>query len=281
MARRRVRPRRHHHRVGDAVGVAGHRAQRAALSRRHAMHRAASAATAPSPARSSTSRAAATSRHDYYGVDTTPLFVMLAGAYYTRTADLDFDGRVVAGDYLRVRWIDVYGDVDGDGFIERPPPRSGPRATWLEELAGCGVPRRWPAGHRAAGVVRSAGLRVCRAARRRAHRPVARRDAARHRAGRGRAGAAGPVQHGFLVQGHRDLRAALDGDKQPCRVRTSNPGHCLFTGIAHAGARAPGHRGTRDEHFSRAGACGRWPRANCATTRCRITTVRSGRMTTR
>ena len=27
---------------------------------------------------------------------------------------------------------------------------------------------------------------------------------------------------------------ALDGDKQPCRVRTSNPGHCLFTGIAHA-----------------------------------------------
>ena len=24
---------------------------------------------------------------------------------------------------------------------------------------------------------------------------------------------------------------ALDGNKQPCRVRTSNPGHCLFTGI--------------------------------------------------
>jgi glycogen debranching enzyme len=25
---------------------------------------------------------------------------------------------------------------------------------------------------------------------------------------------------------------ALDGDKKPCRVRTSNAGHCLFTGIA-------------------------------------------------
>src|SRR4029453_3492502 len=24
---------------------------------------------------------------------------------------------------------------------------------------------------------------------------------------------------------------ALDGDKQPCRVRTSNAGQCLFTGI--------------------------------------------------
>jgi glycogen debranching enzyme len=27
---------------------------------------------------------------------------------------------------------------------------------------------------------------------------------------------------------------ALDGEKRPCRVRTSNAGHCLFTGIAHA-----------------------------------------------
>src|SRR5581483_5889511 len=25
---------------------------------------------------------------------------------------------------------------------------------------------------------------------------------------------------------------ALDGDKRPCRVRTSNAGHCLFSGIA-------------------------------------------------
>ena len=25
---------------------------------------------------------------------------------------------------------------------------------------------------------------------------------------------------------------ALDARKRPCRVRTSNPGHCLFTGIA-------------------------------------------------
>ena len=25
---------------------------------------------------------------------------------------------------------------------------------------------------------------------------------------------------------------ALDGDKRPCRVRTSNAGQCLFTGIA-------------------------------------------------
>jgi glycogen debranching enzyme len=31
---------------------------------------------------------------------------------------------------------------------------------------------------------------------------------------------------------------ALDGDKRPCRVRSSNAGHCLFTGIADAGRAA-------------------------------------------
>src|SRR5205807_1087220 len=27
---------------------------------------------------------------------------------------------------------------------------------------------------------------------------------------------------------------ALDGKKRPCKVRASNTGHCLFTGIAHS-----------------------------------------------
>ena len=35
---------------------------------------------------------------------------------------------------------------------------------------------------------------------------------------------------------------ALDGEKRPCRVRTSNAGHALFTGIAAPLARGPGGR---------------------------------------
>jgi glycogen debranching enzyme len=55
----------------------------------------------------------------YYGsVDSTPLFVILAGRYYARTGDRDF----IAGLWEHVdralRWIDDYGDLDGDGFIE-------------------------------------------------------------------------------------------------------------------------------------------------------------------
>jgi glycogen debranching enzyme len=42
---------------------------------------------------------------------------------------------------------------------------------------------------------------------------------------------------------------ALDGEKQPCRVRTSNAGHCLFTGIAHAERARQVVAGLGDEHL--------------------------------
>ena len=75
---------------------------------------------------------------------------------------------------------------------------------------------------------------------------------------------------------------ALDGDKQPCRVRTSNAGQLLFTGIARAGSRRAGRAtDARSRASSRAGAFAPWPRARRATIRCPITTARSGRTTTR
>ncbi len=58
---------------------------------------------------------------NYFGVDTTPLFVLLAGAYYARTADLDFIGELWPAITQALSWIDVYGDVDGDGFVEARP----------------------------------------------------------------------------------------------------------------------------------------------------------------
>jgi glycogen debranching enzyme len=36
----------------------------------------------------------------------------------------------------------------------------------------------------------------------------------------------------FWCEGESIYALALDGDKRPCRVRTSNAGHCLFSGIA-------------------------------------------------
>jgi glycogen debranching enzyme len=55
----------------------------------------------------------------YYGsVDSTPLFVMLAGAYYRRTGDRAFIEHLWPHVERALEWIDRYGDRDGDGFVE-------------------------------------------------------------------------------------------------------------------------------------------------------------------
>ena len=53
----------------------------------------------------------------YYGsVDSTPLFVMLAGAFYRRTADIEFIQGIRGNIELALEWISDWGDVDG--FVE-------------------------------------------------------------------------------------------------------------------------------------------------------------------
>ena len=55
----------------------------------------------------------------YYGaVDGTPLFVLLAGAYYDRTGDLCFIKDIWPNIHAAIRWIEQFGDRDGDGFVE-------------------------------------------------------------------------------------------------------------------------------------------------------------------
>src|SRR5262249_28617959 len=55
----------------------------------------------------------------YYGSqDATPLFVMLAGEYYRRTADLDLIRALWPSIEAALTWIERYGDLDGDGFVE-------------------------------------------------------------------------------------------------------------------------------------------------------------------
>ena len=54
----------------------------------------------------------------YGGVDTTPLFVILAGAYLRRTNDVAFAQRVWPAVRAALDWMDNFGDIDGDGFVE-------------------------------------------------------------------------------------------------------------------------------------------------------------------
>src|SRR5262249_59077317 len=61
----------------------------------------------------------------YGGVDTTPLFVMLAAAYLKRTNDVPFVKTVWPAVRAALDWMDTFGDADGDGFVEyRREPRA-------------------------------------------------------------------------------------------------------------------------------------------------------------
>ena len=55
----------------------------------------------------------------YYGsVDSTPLFVLLAGLYVERTGDDETLAELWPRSKRRLRWIDGPGDPDRDGFVE-------------------------------------------------------------------------------------------------------------------------------------------------------------------
>jgi glycogen debranching enzyme len=186
---------------------------------------------------------------NYHGVDTTPLFVLLAGAYYTRTADLDFAAELWPAIIAALRWIDVYGDIDGDGFVENRPRGAGPaHHSWKSSpdavfhadgrlatgaLALCEVQ----------GYVYGARLGAARIARSLGEIPRAISLVESAQALQARFNTA------FWCADIETYALALDGDKQPCRVRTSNPGHCLYTGIAHADRARQIIAGMGDEHM--------------------------------
>lgn len=57
--------------------------------------------------------------HHYYGgVDQTLLFIILAHAYWMRTADHAHLARLEPAIRAALNWAETYGDRDGDGFIE-------------------------------------------------------------------------------------------------------------------------------------------------------------------
>jgi glycogen debranching enzyme len=170
----------------------------------------------------------------YYGsVDATPLFVMLAGAYWRRTADLEFIRSIWPNLQAALDWIEQHGDVDGDGFVEyhRRSPTGLVHQGWKDShdavfhangrladgpIALCEVQ----------GYVYAARLAAADIAEALGHGSLAPplREAAESLRTR--------FQARFWCEDIRSYALALDGEKKPCRVRTSNPGHCLYTGIA-------------------------------------------------
>jgi glycogen debranching enzyme len=170
----------------------------------------------------------------YYGsVDSTPLFVLLAGFYAERTGDSETIAALWPNIEAALAWMDGPGDPDGDGFVEYL------RAT-EQGLANQG----WKDSHDAIfhadgrlaegaialaevqGYVYAAKCMAARCARRIGHSEIAHKldDEAQRLAER--------FEAAFWCPEIETYAIALDGDKKPCRVRTSNAGQVLFTGIA-------------------------------------------------
>jgi glycogen debranching enzyme len=170
----------------------------------------------------------------YYGsVDATPLFVMLAGAYFERTANLSLIRQIWPNIKSALAWIDTYGDRDGDGFIEY-------EARSAHGLVQQGWKDSFDSVFYADGKIAQPPIALCEV--------QAYKYAAYHAAAR-LARALGDVELGS----HYDRAAtslqerfeksfwsdeigsyviALDGQKKPCVVSTSNAGHALFCEIA-------------------------------------------------
>lgn len=189
----------------------------------------------------------------YYGsVDATPLFVALAGAYYERTGDRRFIENIWPNIEAALLWMDRYGDCDGDGFIEysRRSHNGLLHQGWKDSddaiFHADGTPARGPIAvcevqsYAYAAWRAGASLATALAQGDQAAQFACRAEALRER-----------FEDAFWCEDLSTYALALDGDKQPCRVRTSNAGHCLFSGIAAADrAVKVGRSLLQDESFS-------------------------------
>ena len=170
----------------------------------------------------------------YYGtVDATPLFIMLAGAYCEYTGDHGFIRTLWPHIDLALQWIDRYGDVDGDGFVEYA--RHGSKGL---------IQQGWKDSHDsifyANGELAEAPIALCEVqgyvyAAKRAGAKISRILGDVDRANVLDNEAADlqiKFEEAFWCDDLSTYALALDGKKKACRVRASNAGHCLFTEIA-------------------------------------------------
>jgi glycogen debranching enzyme len=170
----------------------------------------------------------------YYGsVDSTPLFVLLAGLYVERTGDIDTIAALWPAIEAALGWIDGPGDPDGDGFVEyqRANEQGLVNQGWKDSHdAIFHTDGRLAEGPIALAEVQGyvyAAKRMAALCARRMERDAQARlldaDASR---------LAARFESAFWCPELKTYALALDGAKKPCRVRTSNAGQLLFTGIA-------------------------------------------------
>ncbi len=165
----------------------------------------------------------------YYGsVDATPLFVILAGNYFDRTGDIEFIKNIWENIKLAVAWMDNYGDMDKDGFIEY---------TYSEKGL---INKGWKDSHDSVfyenGTLAQPPIALIEV---QGYAYKAKKEAAKIAKALGEKELAQKWENSaeelkknidkfFWCEDIEFYAMALDGKKRTCKVRSSNPGHLFF-----------------------------------------------------
>jgi glycogen debranching enzyme len=171
----------------------------------------------------------------YYGsIDSTPLFIVLAGAYYSRTKDISTIKDIWLNIELALDWIDKSGDIDNDLFVEyERKEKSGLfNQGWKDShdsisyidgrmaeppIALCEIQGYvYDAWLKAASLSEVMEMKEKAAILRKKASDLKRK-----------------FQEEFWSEDKSVYYLALaDEGKRPCNIVASNTGHCLFSGIA-------------------------------------------------
>jgi glycogen debranching enzyme len=169
----------------------------------------------------------------YFGsVDSTPWFLILFAQHLRWTADLAFAQDLLPAAEAALRWIDEYGDADGDGFVEYECRSTGGMRNqgWKDShdaivhadgrLAEPPIALAEVQAYVYLAKERMADVYVALGREREAETLIAQAEALRQR-----------FNEAFWMEDERTFATALDGGKRQVRTVTSNPGHALYCHI--------------------------------------------------
>jgi len=182
----------------------------------------------------------------YYGaVDSTPLFVMLAGEYEARTGDRSLADEIWAALQRAVGWIERRLEQSPSGFLDYLGSRTGGliNQAWKDSQdsifhASGAFPQPPIAVVEVQGYAYAAFRAMAEMSL--ARGDIAEADRLNDRAQKLRAA----IEECFWLPDMGFYAVAIDGTGQACRIRASNVGHLLFCQVP-----TPGHAAQVIEHL--------------------------------
>ncbi|POG54254.1 glycogen debranching N-terminal domain-containing protein [Haloferax marisrubri] len=172
----------------------------------------------------------------YYGtIDATALFVVLVHETWTWTGDDGFVRDLWDSVVAALDWLQSYGDLDDDGFLEYPTEGGADGSLTHQAWKDSGDGIMHPDGTHPSGPLAVAEVQgyyydaMVRAAEL-AEEIRQDRDFAESLVARA-SDLKTAFDEAYWVDGLDFYAVALDGDNAPVETVTTNPGHCLWSGI--------------------------------------------------